>query len=133
MVRIATRSWRAVLAGLALLSLVAGCSDSASPATPSGPVVPTTTITITAAGVSPKDIQIDLGARVLFINNDSIAHEMGSDPHPDHTDCPFINQVGFLQPGERRETGNSVVTRVCGFHDHRNPDRPALKGTITTK
>jgi len=95
--------------------------------------VVTTTITITSAGVSPKDIQIDLGGRVLFINNDSNPHEMGSDPHPDHTDCPFINQVGFLQPGERRETGNSVAARICGFHDHRNPDVQALRGTITTK
>jgi hypothetical protein len=124
---------RARLLGCALLAAVAGCSDSMSPATPSTPVVSTTTITITAAGVSPKDIQVALGARVLFINNDTRSHEIGSDPHPDHTDCPYINQVGFLQPGERRETGNSVVARICGFHDHNNPDVQNLRGTITTK
>ena len=118
---------------MALLVAAFGCSGSRPPTLPSGPVVTTTTITITSAGVSPKDIQIVLGARVLFINNDTRSHEMGSDPHPDHTDCPYINQVGFLLPGERRETGNSVLTRVCGFHDHDNPDVQNLRGTITTK
>jgi hypothetical protein len=118
---------------LALAAAILGCSGPKPPTVPSGPVVSTTTITITSAGVSPKDIQIALGARVLFINNDTKPHEMGSDPHPDHTECPFINQVGFLQPGERRETGNSVLERVCGFHDHDNPDVQNLRGTITTK
>ena len=124
---------RAILAAITCAAALSGCSGSKSPTAPSGPVVTTTTITITAAGVSPKDIQIALGNRVLFINNDTKTHEMGSDPHPEHTDCPFINQVGFLQPGERRETGNSVVARICGFHDHENPDSQNLRGTITTK
>ena len=35
-----------------------------------------------------------------FVNNDSRSHEMFSDPHPEHTDCPEINQVGFLSPGQ---------------------------------
>jgi hypothetical protein len=26
-----------------------------------------------------------------------------------------------------------VQARVCGFHDHDNPDATALKGTITIK
>ncbi|MEO7888999.1 MAG: hypothetical protein ABIW19_03265 [Vicinamibacterales bacterium] len=93
----------------------------------------TTTVTISASGVSPKDIQVALGERVLFINNDTRAHEMTSNPHPEHTDCPPINQVGFLQPGQRRETGNFVQTTVCGYHDHSNPDTQGLKGTITIK
>jgi plastocyanin len=100
---------------------------------PSGPVTVTTTVTITAAGVSPKDIQVSLGARVLFVNNDTKSHDMSSDPHPEHTDCPPINQVGFLQPGQSRETGNLVTARLCGFHDHDNPDVQNLHGTVTIK
>lgn len=92
---------------------------------------PSPTIVITSAGVSPKTIQIAIGNRVLFINNDARSHNMYSDPHPEHTDCPEINQVGFLSPGERRETGNFVTPRSCGFHDHDNPDNNSLKGTIT--
>jgi hypothetical protein len=66
----------------------------------------------------------------LFINNDSRSHQMSSDPHPDHTDCPEINQVGFLNPGERRETGNLVAVRTCGFHDHNEPDNARWRGRI---
>jgi hypothetical protein len=38
--------------------------------------------------------------------------------------------VGLLNPGQSRETGNLVVARTCGFHDHENPDNNALKGRI---
>jgi plastocyanin len=80
-----------------------------------------TTITITSAGVNPSQLTVSPGARVLFVNNDSRAHNMTSDPHPEHTDCPEINTVGLLQPGQSRETGNLVTVRTCGFHDHDDP------------
>jgi len=66
----------------------------------------------------------------LFINNDSREHQMNSNPHPEHTDCPEINQVGDLQPGQQRETGNLNTIRSCGFHDHINDQARALQGTI---
>lgn len=118
--------------GLAVLIAMAGCSgsDKDTPLDPS-PAVPT--ITITAAGASPKNVEIAVGGRVRFVNEDSAMHMMGSDPHPDHTDCPDINQVGFLLPGQRRETGNLVQPRTCGFHDHERPDVQALRGTITIR
>jgi len=93
----------------------------------------TTTVTITSAGISPKSVQIAPGSRVLFVNNDSRSHNVTSDPHPEHTDCPEINQVGFLTSGQTRETGNFVTTKTCGFHDHDNPDSAALKGAIVVK
>ena len=114
-------------------ALVALVACGSKPTGPSGPPVVTNTITITTTGVNPKNVQVALGSRVLFVNNDSGSHTMASDPHPDHTDCPDINQVGFLLPGQSRETGNLVVVRTCGFHDHDNPDNAALKGTITIK
>lgn len=116
------------LAGVVLL---AGCNKTSPSPTPTP--TPTVTVTITAAGASPKTVQIALGARVLFVNNDTREHEMGSDPHPDHTDCPVINQVGLLQPGQQRETGNFVVIRTCGYHDHEDPTNPLWQGSIITK
>ncbi len=72
------------------------------------------------------------GSQVTFVNNDSVSHQMFSDPHPDHTDCPEINQVGFLDPGQSRQTGNMITNRtVCGFHDHGLPNVAGLQGTIT--
>ena len=47
---------------------------------------------------------------------------MDSDPHPEHTDCPEINNIGFISPGQTKETGNLNTVRTCGYHDHGNPD-----------
>lgn len=121
--------------GVTTLVLAAACSgsslDNGTPTNPTPNVVPV--ITITNAGVSPKTVQIEVGGRVRFVDNDTVAHLVGSDPHPDHTDCPEINQVGFLLPGQSRETGNFVQPRTCGFHDHERPDVQALRGTITIR
>jgi plastocyanin len=81
---------------------------------------------------SPKNIIVTRGSQVTFINNDTASHNMTSDPHPDHTDCPEINSVGFLSAGQRRQTGNMVTNRtVCGFHDHDAPNVAGLQGSIT--
>ena len=70
------------------------------------------------------------GTRVTFVNNDSRVHDMNSNPHPEHTDCPAINQVGFLQPGQSQQTGNLNTSRTCGFHDHNRDSDTSLQGTI---
>jgi plastocyanin len=87
------------------------------------------TITITAAGVSPSSVTVSPGQRVTFVNNDTRPHDMASDPHPEHTQCPEIN-AGFLQPGQRGTTQNLNTVRTCGFHDHNQPDVRTLQGTI---
>lgn len=113
--------------------LVTACGGGSTPAAPSGGGNPNQ-MTISAAGVlSPSELVVAQGSRVLFINNDAQRHEITSDPHPEHTDCPEINQVGLLTPGQRRETGNLVVIRTCGVHDHENPDNPALRGRIVIR
>jgi len=81
--------------------------------------------------VCPQAMIIQRGTRVTVINNDSAVHEFNSDPHPEHTDCPELNQVGHLEPGQQRDSGNLNTPRRCGFHDHLNPDNRALQGTIT--
>jgi hypothetical protein len=55
---------------------------------------------------------------------------MHSDPHPEHTDCPPLTQVGFLQPGQTKESGNFLTARTCGFHDHDLPLNESLLGRI---
>ena len=117
-----------VLAGLIALSSCGGSSSSSS-TTPSTTPVSANTITITAAGVSPKDIVVSAGSQVTFINNDNRNHEMASDPHPEHTDCPEIDV--FVVPGQTRQTNNLVNKRVCGFHDHLNFEITSLHGSIT--
>ena len=109
--------------------LAAHCGDS-TPTQPSGPPVNTNTITITSAGANPRNIQVPLGSRVLFINNDSRPHWMASDPHPEHDDCPEFEPVGRLLTGQQRETANLVTARTCGFHDHDSPNTASLRGQV---
>ena len=123
-----------ICAVLAAVSVI-GCGGSSAPTTPTGPN-PTTpsnlvTITIGADGrVSPASVTITRGGRVTMINNHSQAHDMSSDPHPEHSQCPELNQWGFLTTGQQRTSGNLNTARTCGFHDHNLPDNAGLKGTV---
>jgi plastocyanin len=126
---------RVLLTGVAAVALgCGGGSNNGTPTSPGNPSNPTpvatTTITITAAGANPQVITVPVGARVTFINNDSRSHEMHSDPHPNHGDCPPIDDVGFLAVGQTKLTGNMTVARTCGFHDHNLPDVANLRGQI---
>ena len=90
----------------------------------------TNTITIGANGqVSPTTLTVTVGSRVTFVNNSNRQHDMSSDPHPEHTDCPGLT-VGNLQPGQSRESQNLTTARTCGFHDHNEPSNAALTGTV---
>lgn len=137
------RTFPAALA-IACAAMLLGCGGSSGngggPTPPGGggggggsdgPVA--ATITITASGVSPRNVTIPVGSRVTFVNNDGIGHDMHSDPHPAHTDCPALSLVGFLQPGQSRTSGNLNAARACGFHDHNLPDEFSLRGTITVQ
>jgi plastocyanin len=118
------------------VSTALGCGGGSSTGTPTSPGAPnmppvaTTTITITAAGVNPQVVTVPAGSRVTFINNNSRSHEMHSDPHPDHGDCPPINEVGFIAAGQTRLTGPLTAVRTCGYHDHNLPDDGSLRGQI---
>jgi len=116
-----------------VIACLSACGGGSSPPAPSPGDNPNQ-MTISAAGVlTPGEMTIAPGARVLFINNHSRPHQIASDPHPEHTDCPEINQVGLLAPGQRRETGNFVAVRTCGLHDHDDPDNASLRGRIVVR
>jgi plastocyanin len=92
--------------------------------------VDTTTITISSAGaVTPNSIRVAVGSRVTMVNNDSRVHDMNSDPHPAHTDCPAINW-GNIQPGQSVQSDMLTTARTCGYHDHGQPTNTSLQGTI---
>jgi hypothetical protein len=117
-----------------LCVMLASCGGGSTPSSPPPPQPGGPTITISSSGiVSPRELTVSQGARVLFVNNDSRRHDMTSDPHPEHTDCPELNQVGPINTGQSRESGNLVEVRTCGFHDHDNPDNTNLRGRITIR
>lgn len=129
----------------ALIAMAAGCGGS-SPSGPSGGgtsvVVRSTgsvaavgaTITIGANGaVSPSQVTVAVGQSVTIINNDSRSHDMESDPHPAHTACPSIANVGLLSGGQSKTTFGFANAGSCGYHDHNDSDNANLKGRITVQ
>ncbi len=124
--------WAFVWLVASMFAANCGGSDSGSPS-PSPTPTPTpggTTITIANNAVSPSTLTVARGSQVTFVNNDTRPHNMVSDPHPEHTDCPELNSVGVLRPGERRSSDNLVIARTCGFHDHDLDQIATLKGRI---
>ena len=128
---------RRVVFVAAFAALLGGsCGGGSSSTSPSSSVscssLPNaTTFLLANNAVCPQSMTVSRGTRVTFINNDSRPHEMNSDPHPEHTDCPELNQVGHLEPGQQRDSGNLNVARRCGFHDHINDQNRNLQGSIT--
>jgi len=129
-----TTSFAAV--AFAAACLAAGCGGSSTgPSsggggnTGGGGTTNTTTITLTSSGASPRDITVAVGSRVTFVNSDSQPHDMDSNPHPEHTDCPALN-VGFIAAGAQGITLNLTTARTCGFHDHNQPSNTAFQGVI---
>ena len=127
-------AWRFVWAG-SMAILLPACGGGSSTPSPSPTPSPgdTATITIANNAVSPRNITIARGSQVTFVNNDSRTHEMYSNPHPEHTDCPEINDVGSLDAGQSRQTGNMNTVRTCGYHDHNQSTVVSLQGTITVQ
>ena len=117
-----------IVVATAILASACGGSDDggSTPTAPPG----SPTFTISSAGVSPKTLTVPVGSQVTFVNNDVIAHQMYSDPHPEHTDCRELDAVGYLASGQSKQTENLNTIRTCGFHDHRQPLNTFLQGSI---
>jgi plastocyanin len=127
---------RAALAEFALVLAVACGGTKGTPPSPTltcSTLPNATTILIVNNAVCPQTLNVPPGSRVMFINNDTRAHDMFSDPHPEHTNCVEINQVGHLEAGQQRETGNLNTVDSCGFHDHMQDQVRALQGTIVIR
>lgn len=130
------------LLGAVILGMLAACgggNGGGGPTGPGGPVVGSTgsvgaigaTITMANGSVSPANVTIGVGQSVRFVNNDGRSHDVSSDPHPTHTNCPSIAAVGLLAAGQTKDTNGFASAGSCGFHDHNDPDNAALKGRIT--
>jgi hypothetical protein len=118
------------------VAVMAACGSSSSPSStsPSGSCTPSAnanTLVIQNNAICPQALTLTRGSQLTILNSDSRTHDMDSDPHPEHTDCPELNQIGFLNPGQSRQSGNLNTARKCGLHDHSSPDNAGLKATIT--
>ena len=77
-------------------------------------------IRLSPSGADPRRLIVAVGDRVTFINNDTHPHDIAGGPDPATPDCREIDAVGFLAPGQSRQTAPLPVARECDFHDHQN-------------
>lgn len=120
---------------LACLGACGGGGTSAQTSPSGGDSAPSgATITIGANGVlSTPEVTINVGQSVTFVNNHNRTHDVTSDPHPIHTDCPVTNTVGRIAAGQTKSSGTFTTARTCRFHDHDDPDNASLKGRIVVR
>ena len=113
------------------LALAAGCSDRslegtmASPSAIGATVVHhevggvNPTVIITDDGLQPRRLEVRTNAPVTFVNRSSVSRWIRSDPHEPtgHTECPEVEAIGVLAPGQSGATGVLLHER-CDYHDH---------------
>jgi hypothetical protein len=124
---------RSFLGGCGVYLLLTACGGAKTPTSPQTPPTSGPTVTIGSSGLVPRTIEIPVGGRLTIVNNDTVSHDMGSDPHPSHEDCPELNQIGMLAPNQSRTSGNLVEARTCGMHDHLRPLVTSLQLRITIR
>jgi plastocyanin len=84
-------------------------------------------VTIALVGMDPFSIEVPVGARVTFINKDSrFAHDLASD-------CPEIDSMGRLEPGESGRTAEFARSKTCHYSDRLYPNSPLRRGTIVVR
>lgn len=127
-------AFAAITVTIAVTLPACGGGGYSSPSAPSGGSTGGATIgatvTFTANGVSDASPRIAVGQKVRFTNNDSRPHTLYTTPHILHSDCPALNEIGTLQPGQSGESGVLNDRRGCGFHDHNNPDDTRFRGQV---
>jgi len=120
---------------IALFSTGVGCNSYKSPTAPSSSMRGPSgaTITIAPTGLSPSSVTVSSGQSVTFVNNDTAAHEIVSGPAPSYSDCPAINQVSQISPGQTLETAALTTNRTCSFLDLMHQNDARFQGTIVVQ
>lgn len=73
-------------------------------------------IAVRESGVDQASVTIRFGQHVTFYSPDGSTHNIRSDPHPAHTDCPALN-VAEISAGINPSTSPFLTPGTCGYHD----------------
>ena len=87
-------------------------------------------VSITAGGFVPQVLHVDYPVTVTFTNADSAPHTLESAPELNWDNCPEMNTVGTLQPGQSKAVPFSEKDAVCAFHDAALRANTAFQGYI---
>jgi plastocyanin len=97
---------------------------------PNQPRDPAPTVSITAAGVAPQVSHLNRGTPVRFVNNDSVNHRLGPAPELRYDNCPELDGLPNLEPGQSASVTIDRNGTVCAFHDDAQPATRALQGVL---
>ena len=95
----------------------------------SGAIPKTVKVEMTSAGFSPKEISINIGDAVQFINKDIRDWWPASGVHPTHQVCPGLDALKDIKPGDSYSHTFSTAA-TCPMHDHL---KPSFFGKIIVK
>lgn len=133
------RKMLSCLVTCALAAIAAACGGSSSGPSPGPSTTPPLpppsdppVIRLSATGAEPRQLVVAVGERVTFINDDVQPHDIAGGPDPATPDCREIDAVGFLAPGQSRQTAPLPVARSCDYHDHQN-HAPIFTGRIVIR
>ena len=117
----------ATVGALTLLACTMTPSDVGPSPEPTPLVEPI--VSIGANGVTPQILHILGGTGITFVNRDTRAHEIRSDPHPAHTECSLMN-LGAVPAGQSVETVKIVSGQGCGYHAEGDPASRTFQGFV---
>jgi hypothetical protein len=127
------------LVTIALAVVVSACGGDSTGNPPPGPTTGPTPppadppiIRIAPTGADPRQLVVAVGERVTFVNNDVQPHDIQGGPDPANPDCREIDAVGFLVPGQSKQTLPLPLARSCDYHDHQN-HAPIFTGRIVIR
>ena len=87
------------------------------------------TVMILPTGMSPDEVIVSVVDRVGFMNHDTIARQVAGGSDPAKPECPEIDEVGRIMPGEIRATAPLPTARTCEYH----VQSTAFKGRIVIR
>ncbi len=85
-------------------------------------------IRFTSNGFSPATLTVAVGTMISVTNDSNDTVNVESNPHPTHTDNPFLN-IGNIEPGQSK-TVTITKAGTLGYHNHLNP---SMTGTIVAQ
>jgi plastocyanin len=116
-----------------ILLLLTSCGGASGPATGPDSASSEPIVRVTARGFEPPNVIVAVGGRVRFENADDRPHSIRSNPIDTHADCPPINEVGLVSPGQAKVTGRLPESRTCNYHDELSEVSQLLTGSITIR
>jgi plastocyanin len=114
-VHTSTRTTAAAISAAIIAAMAASCG-SQTPTSPAGDDALIWTVMLESTGLNPREITIDVGDTVSFMNHESVPYAIAGGAAPSQSACPEINAVGVLGPGEIRSTTPFSVAKTCDYH-----------------